>query len=258
MLACWFQAGGGGHSSHRPAALLKPRSSKPYTVKSEVTPGAVPRQELAAAVAAEGLRPTQARGAPPGFNTLLAACWALDPAARPSAAAVAVELSRLLRQQGKGGGLGMGDHAAGAAPGAAGAAVTTGGSAPCAGLGLDSTAARQGAAAAADWHANANGACSPGSASARAHGPASGRGGLAQAGAAGGTAHESAAGPAGGRPRPDPAAQAAGSAWPASQWSDMPARPYRPEVRLSSAPAAVLLNALEEVHVLLCTPTSPN
>ena len=192
-------------------------------------------------MAAEGLRPTQARGAPPGFNTLLAACWALDPAARPSAAAVAVELSRLLREQGEGGGLGLGDHAAGAAPGAAGAAVTTGGSGTCAGLGLDSTAARQDAAAAADGHANANGACSPGSDSARADGAASGHGGLAQAGAAGGTAHESAAGPAEGLPGPDPAAQAAGSAWPALQWSDMPARPYRPEVRLSSAPAVVLL-----------------
>ncbi|KAK9833258.1 hypothetical protein WJX81_000555 [Elliptochloris bilobata] len=53
------------------------------------------RQELAAAVAAEGLRPTQASGAPSALNCLLAACWALDPAARPTAAVAADELARL-------------------------------------------------------------------------------------------------------------------------------------------------------------------
>lgn len=44
------------------------------------------RQELAAAVAAEGLRPTVPPGTPPALRALLRACWAADPAARPSGA----------------------------------------------------------------------------------------------------------------------------------------------------------------------------
>ena len=192
-------------------------------------------------MAAEGLRPTQARGAPPGLNTLLSACWALDPAARPSAAAVAGELARLLREQGQGAGLGLGDRAAGAAPGAAGDAAPVGGSGPGSGPRPDCTAARQDMAAAADGNVSTNGACPPGSDIARTNGPAACHEGPAQAGAAGSTARESAAEPDEGIPGPNPAAQAAGGAWPAPQWSDMPARPYRPEVRPSSAPATVLL-----------------
>jgi serine/threonine protein phosphatase PrpC len=54
------------------------------------------RQELAAAVAAEGLRPLPpAGGAPPGFDALINECWALDPAARPSAADVARRLAEI-------------------------------------------------------------------------------------------------------------------------------------------------------------------
>jgi serine/threonine protein phosphatase PrpC len=51
------------------------------------------RQELAAAVAAEGLRPTLAEGAPPALAALLRACWAAAPAERPAAAAVAAALA---------------------------------------------------------------------------------------------------------------------------------------------------------------------
>lgn len=54
------------------------------------------RQELAAAVAAEGLRPLlPAAGAPPGFVELMRECWALDPAARPAAADVARRLAEI-------------------------------------------------------------------------------------------------------------------------------------------------------------------
>ncbi|KAI8470546.1 MAG: phosphatase 2C-like domain-containing protein [Monoraphidium minutum] len=54
------------------------------------------RQELAAAVAAEGLRPLlPAGGCPPGYQELISACWALDAAARPSAADVARRLAEI-------------------------------------------------------------------------------------------------------------------------------------------------------------------
>ncbi|GBF88929.1 hypothetical protein Rsub_01428 [Raphidocelis subcapitata] len=54
------------------------------------------RQELAAAVVAEGLRPMMPRGpAPPGFAELIEQCWALDPAARPSAPEVARRLAEI-------------------------------------------------------------------------------------------------------------------------------------------------------------------
>lgn len=56
------------------------------------------RQELAAAVAAEGLRPRlPAGGAPPGYAELMASCWALDPSQRPSAADVARRLAEIAR-----------------------------------------------------------------------------------------------------------------------------------------------------------------
>jgi serine/threonine protein phosphatase PrpC len=54
------------------------------------------RQELTAAVAAEGLRPRlPAGGAPPGYSELIEACWALDPASRPGAAEVARRLAEM-------------------------------------------------------------------------------------------------------------------------------------------------------------------
>ena len=54
------------------------------------------RQELAAAVAAEGLRPRlPAGGCPPGYAELVAECWALDPARRPAAAGVARRLAEI-------------------------------------------------------------------------------------------------------------------------------------------------------------------
>ncbi|PRW58969.1 kinase and PP2C-like domain-containing [Chlorella sorokiniana] len=51
------------------------------------------RQELAAAVAAEGLRPTLHPGTPPALAALLQACWERQPEARPAAAAVAEQLA---------------------------------------------------------------------------------------------------------------------------------------------------------------------
>ncbi len=53
------------------------------------------RQELAAAVAAEGLRPTVPGGAPPALHALLQACWAADPAVRPSAEQLQASLQDL-------------------------------------------------------------------------------------------------------------------------------------------------------------------
>ncbi|KAL4434456.1 hypothetical protein ABPG75_000897 [Micractinium tetrahymenae] len=53
------------------------------------------RQELAAAVAAEGLRPTLPPGTPPALRALLQACWAAEPAARPSAAQLECALADL-------------------------------------------------------------------------------------------------------------------------------------------------------------------
>lgn len=54
------------------------------------------RLELAAAVAAEGLRPTLPAASPPGYNELLAACWAGRPEARPSMAQVCTALDAIL------------------------------------------------------------------------------------------------------------------------------------------------------------------
>lgn len=53
------------------------------------------RQELAAAVAAEGLRPTIAPGAPPGVARLLRQCWDAVPERRAAAAVVAAKLAKL-------------------------------------------------------------------------------------------------------------------------------------------------------------------
>lgn len=53
------------------------------------------RQELAAAVAAAGLRPTLPGKSPPGFADLMAACWAADPAQRPPMDAVAQALAAM-------------------------------------------------------------------------------------------------------------------------------------------------------------------
>lgn len=53
------------------------------------------RQELAAAVAAEGLRPSVAHGAPPAVIRLLRSCWDADPKRRPTAAEVTEKLEAL-------------------------------------------------------------------------------------------------------------------------------------------------------------------
>ena len=53
------------------------------------------RSELAAAVAADGLRPTLSASSPAPLNRLIERCWQLDPALRPSAADVANELRRM-------------------------------------------------------------------------------------------------------------------------------------------------------------------
>jgi serine/threonine protein phosphatase PrpC len=50
------------------------------------------RQELAIAVAVEGLRPTVAAGAPPEVVALLKSCWDAVPQRRPSAATVCAQL----------------------------------------------------------------------------------------------------------------------------------------------------------------------
>lgn len=57
------------------------------------------RQELASAVAAEGLRPTLPADAPPGLLALLRDAWQLEPSARPSAAQVRDRLLALLAEQ---------------------------------------------------------------------------------------------------------------------------------------------------------------
>ncbi len=54
------------------------------------------RQELAAAVAAEGLRPLLPKQAPPAYAALLNACWHTDAAQRPSFEAVREALAQLL------------------------------------------------------------------------------------------------------------------------------------------------------------------
>ncbi|KAF6258184.1 phosphatase 2C-like domain-containing protein [Scenedesmus sp. NREL 46B-D3] len=56
------------------------------------------RQELATAVAAEGLRPSLPKQAPAGLTALLQAAWSLDPAARPTAAQLRDALAALLQQ----------------------------------------------------------------------------------------------------------------------------------------------------------------
>jgi serine/threonine protein phosphatase PrpC len=56
------------------------------------------RQELATAVAAEGLRPSLPKHAPAGLVELLQAAWNLDPAARPTAAQMRDGLAALLQQ----------------------------------------------------------------------------------------------------------------------------------------------------------------
>ena len=50
------------------------------------------RQELAAAVAAEGLRPILALDTPPQLGCLLEAAWQLQPEQRPTAAQLEAEL----------------------------------------------------------------------------------------------------------------------------------------------------------------------
>lgn len=57
------------------------------------------RQELTAAVAAEGLRPTLPHSAPAGLKQLLQAAWSLDPQQRPSAQEMRDSLAGLLQQQ---------------------------------------------------------------------------------------------------------------------------------------------------------------
>jgi serine/threonine protein phosphatase PrpC len=57
------------------------------------------RQELTAAVAAEGLRPTLPHSAPAGLQQLLQAAWSLDPQQRPSAQEMRDRLATLLLQQ---------------------------------------------------------------------------------------------------------------------------------------------------------------
>jgi serine/threonine protein phosphatase PrpC len=56
------------------------------------------RQELSTAVAAEGLRPTPAPGAPPALLRLLRQCWDALPERRPAAAVVAAALAGLAAQ----------------------------------------------------------------------------------------------------------------------------------------------------------------
>lgn len=59
------------------------------------------RQELAAAVVGEGLRPILADDLPEGLPVLLTACWSAEPSERPTAAALAAELRRLQGNNGK-------------------------------------------------------------------------------------------------------------------------------------------------------------
>ena len=56
------------------------------------------RQELAAAVAAEGLRPILARDTPPQLARLLEAAWQLQPEQRPTAAQLEAELRGIAEQ----------------------------------------------------------------------------------------------------------------------------------------------------------------
>ena len=54
------------------------------------------RQELAAAVVGEGLRPLAAASTPAPLQQLLEACWQRDPAARPTAAQLVATLEAQL------------------------------------------------------------------------------------------------------------------------------------------------------------------
>lgn len=56
------------------------------------------RQELATAVAAEGLRPTLPKAGPAGLTHLLQSAWSLDPAVRPTAQQLRESLAALLHQ----------------------------------------------------------------------------------------------------------------------------------------------------------------
>lgn len=53
------------------------------------------RSELAAAVAAEGLRPTLAVHAPPALQQLITRCWHLDPSQRPTAEELVSQLAAI-------------------------------------------------------------------------------------------------------------------------------------------------------------------
>jgi Protein tyrosine and serine/threonine kinase len=53
------------------------------------------RQELAAAVVGEGLRPLQPAGLPPALGQLLDRCWAAEPSQRPSFVRIAEELRHM-------------------------------------------------------------------------------------------------------------------------------------------------------------------
>ncbi|KAG2437968.1 hypothetical protein HXX76_005583 [Chlamydomonas incerta] len=57
------------------------------------------RQELAAAVCAEGLRPLLPRSCPPGFAALMNACWAKEPRERPSFSQVVDALDKLAAEE---------------------------------------------------------------------------------------------------------------------------------------------------------------
>ena len=54
------------------------------------------RQELAAAIATDGLLPLMRNDTPAPLAALLKACWSLDPADRPSAQQMLQELQHLL------------------------------------------------------------------------------------------------------------------------------------------------------------------
>ena len=60
------------------------------------------RQELAAAVVGEGLRPLQPAGLLPALGQLLDRCWAAEPQERPAFAQIAEELRHMQVGQQKG------------------------------------------------------------------------------------------------------------------------------------------------------------
>lgn len=55
------------------------------------------RLELAAAVVGEGLRPLLPKPCPPAYAQLMAACWAKDPAGRPTFEAVIRSLEQIVQ-----------------------------------------------------------------------------------------------------------------------------------------------------------------